>query len=414
MSRSEGVPLRLVGGTPESDMDDLSFLSNRGIICLSTIDWDFLWQRQQELMTRLADAGVPVLYVEPLGIRSARLSDVSKIARRVRRWLNQGLHTFTRLAPNLYRLSPFALPFQGHASVDAINRWLVVDAVRHAGKSIGLMQPVLWTFYATRVVLDVIAALDPALVLYDCIDDVTHNPKGVARDYPKTERALLSRAELVLTTSSSLYADKRPFNQNTHFIPPGANIEQFATPAAEAPALAGLPHPRLLFFGGIDERVDLQMLATLARRRREWTLILVGVIRTDITPLLGLPNVFFAGQQSHHDLPAYVQHADILLVPYLVNEYTRHIYPAKIFECLATGKPILATPLPDLLPLAGPVRILAPDEDPVLVVENMLAEDTPLQEQERRAIARQNSWDARLQDIQSLLRQALAAKNTPT
>ncbi len=386
-------------------------LATRGIICLSTIDWDFLWQRQQELMTRFARAGVPVVYVEPLGVRSARVADAGKIARRVRRWLSQGMRITVPVEHGLQRLSPYALPFQGHRRVDAFNTWLISHSIRRAISQLGLTEPVLWTYYATHSVLDLADALWPALLVYDCIDDVTRNARGVATDYAATERVLLSRADLVLATSSALRADKSLANRQIHLTPPGCNAQHFASPASEAADIASLPHPRLCFFGGIDERLDLELLATLARRRPDWTIVLLGVVRTDISSLNGLHNIVFVGQRPYQALPGYVQHMDALLLPYLLNEYTRRIYPAKVFECLATGKPVVATALPDLQQLAGALRILQPTDDPVSVIQQLLTEDSPEAAEERQVVARANSWDARFQEIQDLLLKALQAKD---
>ena len=398
--------------TEASDFEH-SELAQHGIICLSTIDWDFLWQRQQELMTRFARAGVPVLYVEPLGVRSARVSDAGKIARRVRRWLSQGLRSAVPLEPRLYRLSPYALPFQGHRSIDRLNAWLVARSIRQASRRLGLIAPVLWTYYATHIVLDLAGALHPRLLVYDCIDDVRRNARGVAADYVATEQALLARAGLALATSSLLQQDKRAANPNMRLAPPGCNAEHFAAPAAEAAEIVALPHPRLCFFGGIDERLDLELLAGLARRCPDWTIVLLGVVRTGVAPLAGLPNIVLIGQRPYRDLPGYVQHMDVLLLPYLVNEYTKRIYPAKVFECLATGKPVLATALPDLVNLSGPVRILHADENPERTIEEMLADDSPEAARHRQDVARANSWDARFQDIQSLLVRALHGKEKP-
>jgi glycosyltransferase involved in cell wall biosynthesis len=387
-------------------------ISQRGIICLSTIDWDFLWQRQQELMTRFARSGVPVLYVEPLGVRSARISDARKIGRRVRRWIRQGMHAMVNLQPGLCRLSPYALPIQGNGMVDALNGRLVGGAIRRAARSMGLRSPVLWTYYATSATLRLADALQSSVIVYDCIDDVARNPKGVVSGYAETERALLQRADLVLTTSSSLYADKSPFNAHTYLVPPGANSAHFAAPASGPDPLGPMAHPRLCFFGGVDERIDLSMLAAIARRRPEWQIVLVGVVRTDVSSLANLGNIVFAGQQSYHDLPAYLQWVDLLLLPYLVNDYTRRIYPAKVFECLASGKPVLATRLPELEQLSGQVRLLAPEDDPVTVIEHMLAQDSPEDKQRRQALAAANTWDARFADVQNLLNRTLAGKGS--
>jgi glycosyltransferase involved in cell wall biosynthesis len=248
-------------------------------------------------------------------------------------------------------------------------------------------------------------------VVYDCIDDVTRNARGVAADYAATEQALLARAELALATSSALQSDKSRANRHIHLAPPGCNAEHFAAPVQEAADIAGLAHPRLCFFGGIDERLDLALLATLAQRRPDWTIVLLGVVRTDISPLRGLQNIVYIGQQPYQALPHYVQHMDVLLLPYLLNDYTRRIYPAKVFECLATGKPVVATTLPDLQHLAGPLRILQPHDDAVAVIEQALRDDSAGAAAARQAIARANSWDARFEQMQGLLLAALQAKD---
>lgn len=383
-------------------------LARRGIIVLSTIDWDFLWQRQQELASRFAQAGVPLLYVEPLGVRSANLGDLRKLARRVGRRLGQGGRPSTTVSPGLSRLSPLAVPLQGSRLVDALNGRLVARSIGRAAQSMTMQAPVLWTYYATRAVLRLADALRPGCIVYDCIDDVARNARGVAPDYALSERALLRRADLVLTTSSLLYADKRPFNERTFLIPPGANTAHFAAGLPEPVELGGLPHPRLCFFGGIDERLDLDMLADIARRRPAWSIVLIGVVRTDVSPLAGLRNVVFTGQKPYELLPAYLQHMDALLLPYLINEYTRRIYPAKVFECMATGKPVLATRLPDLEALDGYIRLVSAG-DVLAAVEQVLAGEQPQIAQRRRTLAQANSWDARFQDIVTLLSSSLPA-----
>lgn len=385
-------------------------LAQSGIVCLSTIDWDFLWQRQQELMARFALAGIPVLYVEPLGVRSVQLADAGRIVRRLRRARGQPPASVAALPPGLRRLAPLAIPLQGRRSIDRLNAWLVARSLRRACHSMGIVRPILWTYYATHTVLNLADDVQPRAIVYDCIDDVARNARGVAADYADTERTLLRRADLALATSSLLQADKQAARPDIHLAPPGGNAALFAAPAAEAAEIAALPHPRLCFFGGIDERIDLALLASLARQRAHWTIVLLGVLRTDSSPLRGLPNVVVIGQRPHGALPGYVQHMDVLLLPYVVTEYTKRIYPAKVFECLATGKPVVATALPDLLPLSPLVHILHAGDDAVPVIEQALRDNTAPAAARRQAAARANTWDARFAEITVLLQQALSSK----
>ncbi len=385
-------------------------VAQHGIVCLSTIDWDFLWQRQQELMSRFARAGIPVLYVEPLGVRTAGLADAARIVRRLRRWMGQRSHSSAEVRPGLRRLSPFAVPVQGRRSIDRLNTWLVARRLRQTCRAMGMAAPILWTYYATHAVLGLADALRPAAIVYDCIDDVARNARGVAADYAATERELLQRADLVLATSSLLSEDKQRVRADVHLAPPGCNAEHFIAPAAEAADIAALPHPRLCFFGGIDERLDIGLLAGLARRRPDWTLVLLGVVRTDVSPLRDLPNVVFISQRPYSVLPAYLQHMDALLLPYVITEYTRRIYPAKVFECLATGKPVVAAALPDLLPLRDLVQIVEPGDDVARAIDDALHTHTPAAARRRQEMARANSWEARVAQIDRLLRRALAQR----
>lgn len=390
---------------PALPAEPLAWLHGRGIVCLSTIDWDFLWQRQQELMSRFARAGVPVVYVEPLGVRSARLSDVRKVGKRVGRWLRHGVAApATPGVPGLERVSPYALPVQGSALIDDLNARLVARTIGAACRRRMMARPLVWVYYATPVVHRLLDRLAPSLLVYDCIDDIARNARGVAPGYAAAEAALCARADALLATSSALWSERRALNAATHLVPPGVDMLYFGRPQPEPPALAALPHPRLGFFGGIDERLDLSLLAQAARARPDWTLVLIGVVRTDVTVLRGLSNVVFIPQQAHRQLPGYVQHLDVLLLPYVLNDYTKRIYPAKVFECLATGKPVVATALPDLLPFSGSIR-LAERGDAVAHIAAALSED-PAQAAARQAVAAANTWDSRFRAILDIIDQA--------
>lgn len=377
----------------------------RGILYLSTLEWDHIWNRQHELASRFAAAGHPVAWVEPLGIREPRWrDDWPRVVQRLRQVA--GPRPAPRPTPPLLHLvAPLVLPLHGRRWARALNRRLLGAALGRALRWTG-PAPLIWTLYATEMVLDIRAMLPGSPTIFDCTDEIALNHKGVARNYRETERALLAAADETIVTSQPLFAAKQPHARSLHLIGPGANVAPFLAPPAALPAdLAALPAPRLLFFGGIDERLDLRLLRALADARPDWQIVLIGPRKTDLDTLLAAPNAHWLGPKAHEALPAYLAAADVLLIPYVQDAYTHFVFPTKIFECLASGRPTVATPLPDLRPLAPHVTLAEGRDGWLAAIEAALAPaaQSPAASTARRAIAAQQSWDQRFAEISHLV-----------
>ncbi len=378
------------------------------LVCLSNVDWDFLWFRPQTLMSHFADNGTRVLYIEPLGIRSARFQDLPRIVKRLRNRLRDKNRGFRSPVPNLYIHSPLALPFQGPHWVQRFNDWLLSRSIRSLLQQLGLSRPIVWTFYATQTTLDLIDAIDHRLLIYDCMDNVAHNPKGVVPHYAELEQRLVEQADLVFTTAAVLAREREPLNPHVYHIPHGVYLERFTRTHPIPDDIAAIPHPRVGFFGGLDERVDQDLVAHMAGARPEWHIVFIGNVRTEVDTLRSHPNVHFLGQKKHDDLAPYLHALDVLLIPYVINQYTKYIYPSKVFECLAVGKPTVATPLPELRGLDGLIRLTDSPDAFVAAVEAALAEDDPELITRRWRVARANTWEARYQLITEKIHQRLA------
>lgn len=374
-------------------------LRDEGLVCLSTVDWDFLWGRHQELMSRFAGDGMRVLYVEPLGIRSAQLQDFPRIARRLQKRLRTGSRGLRSPLSNLYVHSPLALPFQRPVWIQRFNGWLLSRSIRSLLQQLELSRPIVWTFYATQTALGLIDAIDHWLLIYDCIDDIAHNPKGVAPGYQELERRLVAQADLVFATSAALARERESLNPRVYHVPPGVHPERFARTRPIPDDIAIIPRPRLGFYGGLDERVDQDLVAYLARARPEWHIIFIGNVRTEVGVLQPYPNVYFLGQKKPDELAPYLHALDVLLIPYLVNQYTKSIYPNKVFECLAVGKPTVATPLPELLSFDSLIRLAEAPDAFLAAVEAALAEDDHKLVMRRRGVAQVNTWEVRYHQI---------------
>ena len=379
----------------------------RGIVCVGFADWDTeLWTNQQHLMSRLAERGEVVLFIESLGLRRPQLR--GKDARRIARRLSRGLRP-PRRRGGVTVLSPLVIPLHGSRPVRAVNARLLRRTVRRAARRLGLEHPVLWSYVPQAEPL--IEALEPSLVVYHCVDDIAEQPGVASAPFRAVEKRFVARADLVLTSAPALDARMRTLTPKVLYAPNVADTALFATALDDGPvdpAIAALPRPRLVFTGAVvATKVDVELLAEVARRRPDWTLALVGPVGagdpgTDLSALDGLPNVHLLGARPYAGLPAVLRGADAALIPYLINPLTRSVLPMKVHEYLAAGLPVVATPLPAL---EGQTDIVfaSTAEETVDAVGAALAQDTPELRRERSRRAAAHSWDSRIEEILAAL-----------
>lgn len=256
-------------------------------------------------------------------------------------------------------------------------------------------------YAATPLARAVMQNLHPKFVVYDCVDALTENPKGVFASFAESEKQLSRAADVVFVSSPALLERQRAWNPRTYYVPHGVAYEKFANGHLPEPAaLQNIPHPRLAFFGGIDERVDVNLLARLAARHPHWQLVLMGVVRTDVSALKKFPNAHFLGHIPHDALPAYLHAQDVLLLPYVRSEFSRYMNPAKLHECLAVGKPIIAIALPIFQEYRDVLYVADSTDEYETLIEHALVKGTNESLiANRRARARANTWEMRFAEI---------------
>lgn len=357
-------------------------------------------------MSRLAQDGFNVLYVDTLGLRSPRLRDLPRISARLHNRFRSGAGGLRRTEEGVHVYSPLLLPFLNSRLVRSLNTCLLVPRLNHLLGQLQAEELIIWIYLPTWTVLQCIEHIPHRLLVYEAIDALDRNPAGVSRDYQQSELEILHRADLVLTTSESLYQQKKPHNPNTHWVPSGVEERFFAEvePAAEVMQIQG---PRIGFFGTLDHRLDLELTRELARAHRDWSFVLIGAARCDISALVAEVNIHFLGPKPHQELPRYLRGLDVLFLPYRLDEFTRHVYPAKIFECLSLGKPVVATALPSLEGLGEMVKLVPTPEKFARALQEALAEDNPRLREKRMAVARTNSWEARYRQVRKYLEDCL-------
>jgi glycosyltransferase involved in cell wall biosynthesis len=381
-------------------------LRDRHIVCIGFAEWDAeLWTNQQHLMSRLARSN-RVLFVESLGLRRPQLHgrDLRRMGRRLRRGLAP-----PRRRDGVHVLSPLVLPLHGRAGVRALNRRLLRRQVGRAARRLELRRPVLWAYVPQAE--DLLDVLDPAAVVYHCVDDIAAQ-KGVdAAAFRAAEERFAPRADLVLASAPALADRLRTLNPRVVDAPNVADTELFATALEQGPVdeqLAALPAPRIVFTGAVvATKLDVELLAELARLRADWSFALVGPVGagdpgTDVGALAGAPNVALLGRRRYEELPAVLRGADAGIIPYARNELTRSVFPMKVYEYLAAGLPVVSTPLPALEGVED-VALAADAPAMAAALDAAIADGTPEHRRARSERARRHSWERRLDEIERAL-----------
>ncbi|MDQ3816799.1 MAG: glycosyltransferase [Acidobacteriota bacterium] len=406
-------------------------ITGRDIICIASIEWDFLWQGHQEINLRLARAGNRVLYIENTGVRSPGLKDARRVLKRVKRWTSSLSSGGVReVAPNIYVCSPLVLPPFGPHWQRRVNRQLLLPLVRRTAQRLGMKDALLWTYLPTDTAADMINLLRTprSVTIYYCIADFSQLTPH-ARELRASEQTVARLSDVVFAQGPELAAHCVQWNENVHIFPFGVNLDAFpleqtnGNHAASAPqsgsmpaALRSLPRPFIGYIGGLHRHVDFGLLIAMARARPQWSWILVGALQTDVGELSSLPNVYLLGQQPHPDLAHYVRAFDVCIVPYVDSLYTATVVPTKINEYLAVGKPVVSTGLPAVREFNEQHDILftSTNQPDHFLEEIERALRSPADEatmKRRREVASLGDWERRVEAMSELIELEIRKKD---
>jgi UDP-galactopyranose mutase len=363
------------------------------LVVFSLQRWNFDWQRPQQLLTRLAKH-YRVLYVEePLTTHEDAWLECSEVAHGV-----EVLLAHTRCDEPGF-----------HDGQLAVMAGLLARFMRQRG----IARPLVWL--DTPAPLPLVEALDPRGVIYDCHDDIAARPGGATRQ--RREAQLMQLADIVVAGGPSLYQSHRSRHANVHCIANAVDAAHFAPPvlagrsieAVSARAIhAAIPNPRLGYFGIIDERVDLDLVARVADLRPDWQIVMAGPLR-GIAPQ-ALPrrgNILWLGPQTYAILPHLQAHWDVCLLPLRRDECAHHAAPIEALEYLAGQKSVVSTPVHDVVALHGHIVRLAQEAHAfVEACRAAICERGPLRRQRRidALITVQScTWDRAVERVHKLL-----------
>ena len=394
-------------------------LKDQNIICFSSIDWDFIWQGHQEIMATFAHHGNRVLFIENTGARRPAFSDIPRLFKRLVNW-KKGIAGIRQEERNLFVYSPLVLPFPYSRLARRINTAIMGRSIRHWMASLHFSDAIAWVFLPTGTILSLLEKLPFKLILYYCIDDFSKSSR-FARKITRTERELLKMADLVFVTSQQLYKKCIQFNSQVFSVPFGVDPKNFNLAKAESNEkpndIAQLKEPLVGYIGGIHRWVDQTLMKELAHRHPDCSFVFVGPIQTDVKTLSQEKNIVFLGQKPKEDLPSYVGHFTACLIPYRMTPYTENVYPTKLNEYLAIGKPVISTPLPEILNFNrehGDTVEVATDvnEFSMKLSEILKYGDQKEKQRQRIEVAGRNTWPVKIeqmsQSMEEMMRKKLA------
>src|SRR5829696_6055047 len=325
---------------------ELDTNSTTDLVCFSHLRWDFVFQRPQHLLTRCAKTRRVFFIEEPVFSNGSMRLDV--------REAEAGVRVVVPTLPNGLR-SEIAIS----AVMKEMKRQLFLDH--------DINNYVFW--YYTPMALSFTDHFNPVAAVYDCMDELSAF-KGADSNLPALEKQLFRQVDLVFTGGQSLYEAKRNQHPAVYAFPSSIDATHFgkARSAVQDPEdQASIPHPRLGFFGVIDERFDSELLAQVAAQRPDWQFVMIGpIVKIDPESLPKYPNIHYLGGKKYAQLPDYVAGWDIALLLFARNESTRFISPTKTPEYLAAGKPVISTSITDVVRPYGELKLVditdTPDE----------------------------------------------------
>lgn len=382
-------------------------ISNRDIVIISSIDWQFLWQGPQEIASRLAAAGNRILFVENLGIRAPTVGDLSRVGSRLFNWAkvirNRGA---VEVSDRIFVASPLVLPPFGSTISRWINRKVFLRPVIGIFRRLGMNDPIIWSFLPSDTALDLQRTLRTAksTTIYYCAADFRQLAPRSAR-LAAAEETLVKASDLVFVHLPELRSRFAEIHPDVHLFPWGVDLDAFPIdPVARKPNA----QPVIGYVGGIHRHVDVTLLENIVTARPDWRWVFVGPIQSDLGKLPAHPNVSLLGQQPHAELVQHLHSFDVCIVPYATNDYTDTVVPVKINEYLAAGKRIVATELPSVVSFNKQHNALftAPAEPSAFLSaleEALAAPDDQRERQRRREVAALSDWMIRLEDMNALI-----------
>ncbi|HEX9998705.1 MAG TPA: glycosyltransferase [Abditibacterium sp.] len=365
--------------------------------------WDFVWQRPQQFLSRLAKKH-RVLFVEGPILHDEEMEPCFDLRPAKE-------HPGVTIMQTHFPASRFG----DGAWVDAQRRRLVDEALKGPLKG-KFERPVQW-FYDPMAVEAHLGHHNAIATVYDCMDELSQF-KFAPPALIEREKQLLAHADVVFAGGRKMWQSKSRYNSNAHFYGCGVDVAHFGKArlaSTEIPAdVRDLKGPILGYFGVVDERMDYDLIGQLAAAHPEWNLVIVGpVAKVNPDDFPRAANIHWLGGRDYSQLPLYTKAFDVALMPFALNEATEYINPTKALEYMATATPIVSTPVPDVVSnFASVVKISKTSDEFVQLCREQVAQVDQVAVERGLKMANENTWDAIVAKLEKHIDEAISRKNT--
>jgi glycosyltransferase involved in cell wall biosynthesis len=384
-------------------------LRNQNIICFAK-DWSEDPTSNNYVMRMLARHN-HVLWLNSIATRTPKVSSASDMAK-----LGRKLRAFSEgpqeVEPGLAVFTPIVLPFPHSELAVAVNRQLMRGLTWALRRRLGMDGFQLWTFLPTAV--RYVGGLGEDLVVYYITDEWSQFSAVDGARIAAMEEELCRRADVVFATSHTLVERKRALNPETHLASHGVDQAHFAgalTDEVEVPhEIAHLPRPRVGFFGLIEDWIDLDLMGHLAERRPDWSIVMIGKAKVDLTRHQRHRNIHWLGRRPYQALPAYCKGFDVAVMPFALTELTRHVNPIKLREYLSAGLPVVSTDIPECRHYPELCLVARDRDEFVALCERAIAEDSPEKRRARSDAMRAETWEQKVEALGEIVRRVAERK----
>jgi glycosyltransferase involved in cell wall biosynthesis len=378
-------------------------------------DWNADNRTSSHHIARWLARRVPVLYIDSPGFRApkATSSDLKKIQSKLKAAFEGPRAVEVEGdGPGVWLLVVPQAPFRRLPFVKAINRLVGSFLVRRALRKLHISNYISW--FATPDMASLAGTLGEKFIVYYCTDDHASMPGVEAKEISALDALLTRKAGQVFVTSPVMQDDKRKLNQHVQYSPHGVDVSMFERsmdPDLEpAQGSEGLPKPVIGFWGTVDAWVDTDLVRYCAERRPGWTFLLIGKVNEARAELESCSNVVLTGPQPYAMLPHWAKCFDVAVIPFRKSQLVTHINPLKLREYLATGRPVVSTPMPEVEKLRDCVGIGRTREEFLQQLDKAVHEDTEEQREKRLQTVRSMTWEARVSEVTRTVMRRMSAE----
>ncbi len=375
-----------------------------GIVVFSHLRWGFVWQRPQQFLSRFAKKHRILFIEEPF-------FDLPENA--------EPRIDYHRVMPNVTVATPHCSESwnRNRRLPEMLRKW-TNEAIEHLNDDGTFDRPLLW-YYSPMDSAWSLGQVENRGIAYDCMDELSQF-SGAPKQLVENEARLIEHADIVFTGGYELGEKKKKQHPNVQIFGCGVEFDHFNKAMDEhtiiPPDIDFMARPIFGWFGVVDERVDYALVGEVARRRPDWSFAMVGpVVKVDPNLLPHSPNLFWMGGRDYPILPNYCRAFDICMMPFAMNASTQYINPTKALEYMATGRPIISTPVRDVIrQWSHIVQIVKTADEFIAAAERLLRERDSTRIQKGLELARKSSWENTVETMQMLIKDSISKPERPS